>query len=173
MVNINPLNIKPVLKKGEFGIHYTGKAKEGNLTIVETDGLKGTRIEPVFSNPLRKGQYVKLVDDYTFERADLATDEIIGIVQSKPEYPDGYVPTEDAVDGSYVKRDVVIELFGGNIKTVNAKEANPEIEPGDSVKYDGNQRFTKGDNDDTRALNGVLANTGDEIDVLFGFIKLE
>jgi len=155
----------------DLGIKFPGaKASEGNLTIQEGDDATGIVRIPVFENPLRKGDWVKIVGDHTYEKAEDG-DVVVGRVASNPSF-DGKTPITDSEAGEYEPRKFTVELTGKSVKTVPVVEENEAIDIGDSVTINGNSGFQKGDNTNTLVLKGILAETVDTIDVLFNYYNI-
>ncbi len=156
-------------------VGFPGKLNEGEMTVKMGNSPQGKTPTSFFANELEKGDYVKLSsEDITFEKCGAADPEVIGYVDSEPEFAEGQQPLEDASWGAYEPRSATIKLHGAFVKSIKLNENNPEIAMGDSVKYGTPGRFTKGNNNNTRALQTAAANSGSIVAVLFGYYgKLE
>jgi hypothetical protein len=157
---------------GRLGPRVPGKCKEGNVTIHTGSPVGGDVKVPVFTNPIKAGDWVKLVGDNLYEKCG-AGDSPIGRAVGTPQWK-GKQPTADATWGNYEPRRVAIELMGTAVKTVTLEAANTEITAGKSVKVGATtaQRydlFHAANLNNTRALVGAAANSAAEIPVLFGF----
>lgn len=154
---------------GSFGVTAAFKVKEGNLTIVTTQGVGGDITRPVLATPVKKGMGLKIAGDFLFAPC-AAGDTPIGFAAADP--VDWAVePTTSASDGDYERRYCSIEFRGHKIKTVKLEAANSAIVAGDYIKAGTTTAdcFDKGasNNHIALALEAASASSGAEIAVLF------
>ena len=154
---------------GSFGVTQAYPVKEGDLTIVTTQGVGGDITRPSLARPVIKGEGVKIVDDFLFAPLE-AGDEPIGFAAAEP--VDWTVePTNDATDGDYPRRECSIEFRGHKILTVPLEENNTAVTAGDPIKIGATtpNHYDKGtaSNKIAIALESATANSGAEITVLF------
>ena len=154
---------------GNFGVTAAFPVKEGNLTIVTTQGVGGDIKRPSLASPVSKGMGLKVVGNFLFGPVT-AGDTPIGFAAADP--VDWAVePTESANDGSYPRRDCSIEFRGWAIKTVPLEAANTAVTAGDYIKVGATTagKYDKGasNNHIAIALEGASASSGASIAVLF------
>lgn len=154
---------------GSFGVTHAFKVKEGNLTIVTTQGVGGDIKRPSLATPVTKGTGLKIAGDFLFTPVT-AGDVPIGFAAADP--VDWAVePTANANDGDYPRRDCSIEFRGTKILTVKLEAANTAVTAGDYIKVGATTAgcYDKGtsSNGIAIALEGATASSGAEIAVLF------
>ena len=139
------------------GINFPVKVTEGNVSIAESAGVRGNKLEPLLSNKVKQGDAVALVgvtdDGYPLvELADGTNGPIVGFADSKPEYD--YDPTTNYTKAQAIAAGVLrkcgVESTFTDIRPVPAK-AGEGIKAGDYVDYgaDG-QSFEKSDTETNR-----------------------
>ena len=154
---------------GSFGVTFAFPVKEGNLTIVTTQGVGGDVKRPSLASPVTKGTGLKIAGDLLFAPC-AAGDVPVGFAAADP--VDWAVePKESANDGSYERRYCSIEFRGTKIKTVKLEAANSAVTAGDYIKVGATTAgcYDKGtsSNGIALALESAAANKGAEIAVLF------
>ena len=136
---------------GSFGVTHAFKIKEGNLTIVTTQGVGGDMTRPSLASPVTKGMGLKIAGDLLFAPC-AAGDVPVGFAAADPN--DWAVePKQAALDGAYERRYCSAVTAGDYIK-VGATTAGC---------------YDKGtsSNGIALALEGASASSGAEIAVLF------
>ena len=163
-----------ILDLNPYEINVQYFVEEGNYTVMESvQGIAGNDEVGVFSAPVHKGDYVKLVttEDKVVVPAGEG-DTIIGQVLDHPQFY-GDRPNESAQSGEYNRRSCTVQLWGDHVKAVKLAEDNTAVAVGDSVKYVGDNEFDKATNATSSiALTSAKANTGDKITVLLGYRSL-
>ena len=154
---------------GSFGVTAAFPVKEGNLTIVTTQGVGGDIKRPSLASPITKGMGVKVAGPFLFGPLS-AGDEPIGFAAADP--VDWTVePTQSANDGQYERRNCSISFRGVKILTVPLEAANSKIVAGDYIKVGSTTAgaYDKGNSSNGIAIafEDVAANAGGEITVLF------
>ena len=154
---------------GSFGVTHAFKVKEGNLTIVTTQGVGGDITRPSLATPVTKGTGLKIAGDFLFTPV-AAGDTPIGFAAADP--VDWAVePTASATDGNYPRRECSIEFRGHKILDVPLEAANSAITAGDYIKVGSTTagKYDKGaaNNHIAIALEGASASSGATIAVLF------
>ena len=154
---------------GSFGVTAAFPVKEGNLTMVTTQGVGGDMKRPSLANPVSKGMGLKVAGPRLFEPC-AAGDVPICFAEADP--VDWTVePTTSANDGDYERRYCSLGFRGTKIMMVTLEAANSAITAGDYIKPGTTtaQCFDKGtaSNGIAIALDSAAANKGGEILVLF------
>lgn len=129
-----------------YFIDVSFELEEGNLSTGEVIGDFGKDEAWFFTNPMKKGDYVKLntSKEFLVEKAG-ASDELLGQLISEPEWvgSDKPRPKGTATSGTYIRRKGTIRLFGHWVKEFDLEPNNEAINPGDSIEYKGNNTFGK------------------------------
>ena len=154
---------------GSFGVTAAFPVKEGNLTIVTTQGVGGEIKRPSLASPVSKGLGLKVAGNFLFAPVT-AGDVPIGFAEADP--VDWAVePKADKTDGNYERRYCSINFRGWAIKTVPLEAANSAVTAGDYIKVGATTagKYDKGtsSNGIAIALEGASASSGDSIAVLF------
>ena len=160
-----------ILDLNPYEIDIAYFVEEGDYSIVESaQGIGGNEDVGVFSAPVHKGDFVKLVttEDKLVEPADEG-DTIIGQVLDNPQFY-GDRPNKAETSGNYNRRIATVRLWGDYVKALKLAEDNTAVAVGDSVKYVGDNEFDKSASATSSiALTSAKANTGDKVTVLFGY----
>ena len=160
-----------ILDLNPYEIDVAYFVEEGNYTIVESaQGIGGNEDVGVFSAPVHKGDFVKLVttEDKLVVPAGEG-DTIIGQVLDNPQFY-GDRPNEAKTSGNYNRRIATVRLWGDYVKALKLAEDNTAVAVGDSVEYVGDNEFDKATNATSSiALTSAKANSGDKITVLLGY----
>ena len=125
---------KPTM--GRLGLVYPMVCHEGKITIVETSGVGGSKIEPVNETPVK--QYMKVKLDGELAVAPASTgDTIIGVAYANPlDFETN--PTKDytaaQAKSAGMLRECSIETIFKKIETVKCKSGE-DIAYGNYVKY--------------------------------------
>ena len=77
------MTVKEAYNIGRYGLRVAFKAKEGTITMTETNPVGGNRVEPKLSAPIRKGDKVKLDGDMTVTKATTGS-VVIGEAYANP-----------------------------------------------------------------------------------------
>lgn len=112
---------KELYNVGDLGVNIVFKANEGNISIVTTAGIGGSRTEPALSAGIKKGDWVELSEDLEVVKA--TTGFVIGRAKSNPrdfvkEPATGYTASQARTAG--YQREVVIETVFKKIITLDA-----------------------------------------------------
>ena len=121
---------------GRFGAIIAFKCHEGAISIVETQGIGGNRIQPVVANPIKKDMKVALDGDMAVKPAT-TSDVVIGVAYANPldweiEPVTAYTAAQAKTAG--MLRECSIETIFKKIKTVKCKSGE-SIAVGDYLKY--------------------------------------
>ena len=121
---------------GKLGVIYPFKCHEGTITIVKTNGVGGSRLEPVVGNPVEQYQKVKLDGELAVAPASTG-DAVIGVAYANPLDYD-IQPTQDYTAAQAktagMLRECSIETVFKKIETVKCKSGQG-IAYGNYVKY--------------------------------------
>ncbi len=162
--------VKEAYNIGRYGVRTAFKAKEGTITMTETNGIGGTRIEPKLSAPIKKGDKVKLDGDMTITKATTGS-VVIGEAYANPlDWAIG--PATDYTQAQAISadmlREVTIETIFKKIVRVKCKSGE-SIAAGDYLKYGATNidEFEESDN-----ATDIIALTAIDTDkeVIAGFI---
>lgn len=160
--------------KGKFGPVHIFTASMGDRTIKTISDHSGRRTGPVYENEILKGDLVKLIGPKTVAKCDAGDANAIGIAIADYDH-EGALPTTDAGDGEYDNTYVRVEVFGKVIKSVHLEASNSAITAGDKIKVGTTTVgcYDKGtSSNNTIALQDAKANSGDIIEVLFGYYPI-
>lgn len=154
---------------GSFGVTHAFKVKEGNLTIVTTQGVGGDIQRPQLASPVKKGDALKIVGDFLFGAVSAGDIPICFAAADPVDW--AVEPTASANDGDYERRECSLEFRGQAIRTVKLEAANSAVTAGDYIKVGSTTAgcYDKGtsSNGIALALEAATASSGAEIAVLF------
>jgi hypothetical protein len=130
------MTVKEAYNIGRYGLRVAFKAKEGTITMTETNPIGGKRIEPKLSAPIQKGDKVKLDGDMTVTKATTGS-VVIGEAFANPLdwkiQPTTNYTQAQAVTAELL-REVTIETIFKKIIRVKCKSGE-SIAVGDYLKY--------------------------------------
>ena len=130
------MTVKEAYNIGRYGVRVAFKAKEGTITMTETNPVGGKRIEPKLSAAIQKGDKVKLDGDMTVTKATTGS-VVIGEAYANPldwkiqpatNYTQAQAVTADLL------REVTIETIFKKIIRVKCKSGE-SIAVGDYLEY--------------------------------------
>lgn len=162
--------VKEAYNIGKLGQRIAFKAKEGTITITETHGIGGNRIEPKLSAPIKKGDKLTIVGDMLVTKASTG-DVIIGEAFSNP-LDFKISPTKDYNQAQAVTADMLRELTVETIfkKIVWVTVKNGEsISAGDYLEYGSTDINEFEEADSTSDIIALTAVDSDN-EVVAGFI---
>jgi len=162
--------VKEAYNIGRYGVRTAFKAKEGTITMTETNGIGGTRIEPKLSAPIKKGDKVKLDGDMIITKATTGS-LVIGVAYANP-LDFAVSPATDYTQAQAISadmlREVTIETIFKKIVRVKCKSGE-SIAAGDYLEY-GSSNIDEFEEADS--ATGIIALTAIDTDkeVIAGFI---
>lgn len=120
--------VKEAYNIGKFGVTTGFKCEEGTITITETHGVGGTKIEPHLSAPIKKGIKVKLTGDMRVAKATTGS-VVIGVAAANP-LDFEINPTEDYTQAQAISADMLREC---SIETIFKKIERVKCKSGESI----------------------------------------
>ena len=162
--------VKEAYNIGRYGVRIAFKAKEGTITMTETNGVGGSRIEPKLSAAIKKGDKVKLDGDMTIIAATTGS-LVIGEAYANP--LDWEIqPTTDytqaqAISGDML-REVTVETIFKKIVRVKCKSGE-SIAAGDYLEY-GSTDIDEFEEADSASNIIALTAIDSDNEVIAGFI---
>lgn len=154
-----------VLTLNPYEIDYKMDLEEGDITVQLAEADFGQDTVAVFSNPMQKGDYVTIAGDGKVKKAG-ASDPVYGQLIDRPAW-NKERPTESKTSGNYTPRIGTIRFNCDYIHAVPLVAANQAIDAGDKIKYQGDNKFDKGEGNGI-SLNKKEANVGGKVTCMFG-----
>lgn len=120
--------VKEAYNIGRYGVVTAFKAEEGTITITETNGVGGDRIEPKCSKALKKGVKVAITGDMRVAKATTG-DVVIGVTAANP--LDWEIePTKDYTQAQAISADMLREI---SVETIFKKITWVKCKSGESI----------------------------------------
>lgn len=162
--------VKDAYNIGRYGVRISFKAKEGTITITETHGIGGNRLEPKLSAPIKKGDKVKLDGDMTVTKATTGS-VVIGEAFANP-LDFEIEPTTDYTQAQAVSADMLREV---TIETIFKKIVRVKCKSGESIAVGDYLEYGSSNIDEFEEASGttnIIALTAIDSDkeVIAGFI---
>jgi len=162
--------VKEAYNIGRYGVRTAFKAKEGTITITETNPVGGTRVEPKLSAPIKKGNKVKLDGDMTITKATTGS-LVIGVAYANPidwEIQPATDYTQAQAISAGMLREVTIETIFKKIERVKCKSGE-SIAVGDYLEY-GSTNIDEFEEADSATNIIALTAIDSDKEVIAGFI---
>ena len=164
------MTVKEAYNIGRYGVRTAFKAKEGTITMTETNGIGGNKIEPKLSAPIKKGDKVKLDGDMTITKATTGS-VVIGEAYANP-LDFTISPVTDYTQAQAVSadmlREVTIETIFKKIIRVKCKSGE-SIAVGDYLEY-GSTKIDEFEEADSASNIIALTAIDSDNEVIAGFI---
>ena len=162
--------VKDAYKIGQLGVVVNFTCYEGTITMTETDGVGGSRIEPKCSAKIKQDMKVTLAGDMAVKKAG-TSDLVIGVAYANPE--DWVIePRQDYTQAQAITagmlRDCSIETIFKKIERVTCKSGE-SIAVGDYLEY-GSTNIDEYEEADSATDIIALTAIDSDNQVIVGFI---
>lgn len=154
---------------GQLGVVAPFKCHEGKITIVETNGVGGSRIEPVNENAVKQYNKVTLDGDMAVKNAE-AGDTVIGVAYANPlDFENN--PTKDYTAAQAKAADMLREC---SIETIFKKIETVTVKSGESISVGGYVAYGSANIDEYEASENAtdiiaLTTVSDDNTIIVGF----
>ena len=162
--------VKEAYNIGRYGVRIAFKAKEGTITMTETNPVGGSRVEPKLSAPIKKGDKVKLDGDMTIAAATTGS-LVIGEAYANP-LDFEIQPTTNYTQAQAISADMLREV---TVETIFKKIARVKCKTGESIAAGDYLEYGSTDIDEFEeadSASNIIALTAIDSDneVIAGFI---